>query len=34
LLTLMFHKVVQQHMQGAVGFLISIELQSYQGIFL
>jgi len=29
----MFHKVMQQHKQGAVGVLISIKLQIYQGIF-
>ena len=28
-LTLMFHKVVWQHMQGVVGFLITILLQIY-----
>ena len=32
-LTLMFHKVVWQHMQGAVGLLIITLLQIYQGIF-
>jgi len=30
-LTLMFHKVVWQHMQGGVGFLITTLLQIYQG---
>jgi len=29
----MFHKVVWQHMQGTVGFLITILLQIYQRIF-
>ena len=29
----MFHKLVYQHMHGAVGFLICIKLQIYQGIF-
>ena len=31
-LTLMFHKVVWQHMQGMVGFLVTRLLQIYQGI--
>ena len=34
LLTLMFHKIVQQHMQGSVGFFIFSLLQIYKGIFL
>ena len=29
----MFQKVVLQHMQGVVGFLITILLQIYQGTF-
>ena len=33
-LTLVFHKVVWQHMQGAVGFLINSLLQIYQVICL
>jgi len=34
LLTLMFHRVVWQHMLGAVGFLICIKLQIYEAIFI
>jgi len=32
-LAIMFHKVVWQHMQDVVGFLITTLLQIYQGIF-
>ena len=31
--TLMFHKVVWQHMQDVVGFLVIHSLQIYRGIF-
>jgi len=33
ILTLLFHKVVWQHMQGVVGFLMTSLLQIYQEIF-
>jgi len=32
-LTLLFHKVVWQHMQGVVEFLVTTLLQIYEGVF-